>query len=107
MDNNLSLLEIPVLLGDINPINMMNDIIQDLINFGHSAKLEQEHNQILATMACHRAIRANHVLNIAEMNALLRQMEETPNGFYCNHGRPTWYILSSMQDLDKMFKRGQ
>lgn len=107
VDNNLSLLEIPVLLGDINPINMMNDIIQDLINFGHSAKLEQEHNQILATMACHRAIRANHVLNIAEMNALLRQMEETPNGFYCNHGRPTWYILSSMQDLDKMFKRGQ
>ncbi len=106
-NGNLSLNTIPMLLGNINPINMMNKIIKDLVEFGHSAKLEQYQNQLLGTIACYRAVRANHVLTIPEMNALLRQMEQTPNGFYCNHGRPTWYVLSTMKDLDKMFMRGE
>lgn len=106
-NGNLSLNTIPMLLGNINPINMMNKIIKDLVEFGHSAKLDQYQDQLIATIACHRAVRANHVLTIPEMNALLRQMEQTPNGFYCNHGRPTWFILSTMKDLDKMFMRGE
>lgn len=106
-NGNLSLNTIPMLLGNINPINMMNKIIKDLVEFGHSAKLDQYQDQLIATIACHRAVRANHVLTIPEMNALLRQMEQTPNGFYCNHGRPTWFVLSTMKDLDKMFMRGE
>jgi DNA mismatch repair protein MutL len=105
-NNNLSLHAIPMLLGNINPVNMMNKIMQDLIEFGHLHLLDHHHNQLLATIACHRAVRANDILTIAQMNALLRQMEITPNGFYCNHGRPTWYVLSTMKDLDKMFMRG-
>lgn len=104
---NLSLHAIPMLLGNINPVHMMNKVLQDLTELGHSALLEQHHNQLLATIACHRAVRANHVLNIPEMNALLRQMEQTTNGFYCNHGRPTWHVLANMADMDKMFMRGE
>lgn len=97
---------IPVLLKKGDSAQLVRDVIADFITFGNSKRITAHCNEILSTMACHGAVRANHRLTLAEMNALLRDMEVTERSGQCNHGRPTWQQLC-LSELDKLFLRGR
>jgi DNA mismatch repair protein MutL len=104
--NTLTVRAAPALLASGDLASLAKDVLGEIREHGASAMLSARQNELLATMACHAAVRANRVLSIPEMNALLRDMERTERSGSCNHGRPTWYQLT-LADLDRLFLRGR
>ncbi len=98
--------EVPDVLRDSNVEQLLRDIASDLIEHEKSTRIDERIDHLLATMACHAAVRAQRKLSIPEMNALLRAMENTEHSGQCNHGRPTWTQFS-LAELDRLFLRGQ
>ncbi|WP_040260039.1 DNA mismatch repair endonuclease MutL [Pseudomonas massiliensis] len=102
----LAIRQIPALLKQAEANRLVADVLADLMEYGTSDRIQAHLNELLGTMACHGAVRANRRLAIAEMNALLRDMETTERSGQCNHGRPTWTQLG-VDELDKLFLRGR
>lgn len=104
--DTLLLREVPALLAQADAASLLRDVLSDLHGESGSERVRQQSNDILSTMACHGAVRANRALSLAEMNALLRDMERTERSGHCSHGRPTWVQLD-LAMLDRLFLRGR
>ena len=104
--NALAVRCVPMTLAQADSAQLARDVLGEITEFGGSRVLAERQNEMLSTMACHAAVRANRALTIPEMNALLREMETTERSGQCNHGRPTWFQVT-IGELDRMFMRGK
>lgn len=104
--DTLSVTSVPALLSRVNPEKLAREVLAAWQAPAQHNALEKRLDRLLATMACHGSVRANRALTLPEMNALLRDMEATPDADFCNHGRPTWFRLT-LEELDRWFMRGQ
>ncbi len=104
--NAIAVRAVPSMLRDADAKRLAQDVLREICEYGAARVLTERQNEMLGTIACHAAVRANRQLTIEEMNALLRDMEETERSGQCNHGRPTWFQIT-LKQLDSMFMRGQ
>jgi DNA mismatch repair protein MutL len=102
----LTIRSVPTLLSGVDPEKLLRDMLSDIREHGASERVQELIDDLLADMACHGSVRANRPLSVDEMNALLREMEATERSDQCNHGRPTWTVLTR-QELDRLFSRGR
>jgi DNA mismatch repair protein MutL len=104
--NTLAVRAMPAMLKQSHAETAAREVLHELRDFGASRALTERRNELLATLACHSAVRANQQLSLPEMNAILREMEQTERADQCNHGRPTWFQVT-LAELDAMFMRGK
>jgi DNA mismatch repair protein MutL len=103
---SLLLRAVPALLANGDTERLLRDVLADLREHGETSRIAAARDELLSTMACHHAVRANRRLTLPEMNALLREMEATERSGQCNHGRPTWARFT-LAEMDRWFLRGR